>query len=142
MGDIYKLLELNRKSSLAIFDSLLRVKGLNCEVYRPMRESQSIFGKEDLINYDEGAVERHRLLIFNLFGHQANQRVGIGEFDPFYPQNTVFALTKCGDEFPIQTRIVIDFYGKKIAMKVDDHEALSPSVVDSIFVKNMLVAST
>ena len=141
MDGIYKLLYLNRKASLAVFDALLRVKGLNCEIYEPMKDSGSIFGKEDIIGYDELAVKNKRLLIFNLFKNERN-KTGIGEFDPFYAQNEVFILTKCGDEFPIQTRVIIDFYGRKIAMKVDDHEDLTPTVGDGVFIKNMLVAST
>lgn len=138
MQSIYKLLSVNKKAAHAIYRALLRVKGVECIVNEPITKG-SIFGLEDLVSYDEQAMKVKQLLVFNIFQEGFT---GSGEFDPFYSQNQTFILTPFEEQLPLQTRVSIDFLGKRLTMKVDDHTSLTPDVAEPLFVKNILVAAT
>ena len=46
------------------------------------------------------------------------------------------------EKLPLQTLIEINFYGKRMYYKVDDHRNLTPTVTEQLFVKNILVPAT
>ena len=138
MHSVYKLLNANKKAAHSIYKTLLKVKGLSCYVNEPMKQG-SIFGLEDLVDYDEQASYEKKLLVFNIF---QGGFTGESEFDPFYSQNQTFILTPFNEQLPLQTKVTIDFLGKQLNMKVDDHMALTPDVAEPLFVKNILVAAT
>lgn len=133
---------------MSAFNLLKRVKGLKCVVYKPRVDTQpyrqyeqgrngTIFGLEDLTDYDEYESYEDTLLIFNVF---QEGYAGYDEFDTF--TSNTFCLTTAGERLPLQTIIKINFYGKKMWFKVDDHMTLSPSVVEQLFIKNVLVPAT
>ena len=75
---VYRLLTLNRNAAISAFNILKKLKGLDCVVTLPPDDSQppkqyqpgrrgSIFGLEDLTDYDEWEEYTDTLLIFNLF---------------------------------------------------------------------------
>ena len=145
---VYRLLTLNRNAAMSAFNLLKRVKGLKCRVFKPRVDYEprrqyeqgrngTIFGLEDLTDYDEYESYEDTLLIFNVF---QEGYAGYDEFDTF--TTNTFCLTTAGDRLPLQTVIEINFYGKKMWFKVDDHQTLSPSVVEQLFIKNVLVPAT
>ena len=54
-------------------------------------------------------------------------------------QLTGTKLERSGNE---DKEIYISIFGKKLYYKVDDHKTLTPTVVDQLFVKNILVPAT
>jgi len=148
MQSIYKLLTLNKNAANSIFERLLRIKGLNCIVRPPMSDMQpfrqyeegrlgSIFGLEDKIEHDSEESYPKRLLIFNLF---REGYMGDNDFDSFNTE--AYCLTRADETLPLATIIEIDFYGRKMYFKVDDHRNLTPSVTEQLFIKNILVPAT
>ena len=77
------------------------------------------------------------MLIFNLF---QETYAGDDGYDAF--TSNTFCLTQTKQKLPLQTLIEINFFGKKLYYKVDDHKTLTPTVVDQLFVKNILVPAT
>ncbi len=146
---VYKLLTLNRNSMISAFQKLKKLKGLSCIIYPPDMDNQpynqqyeegrrmSIFGLEDLADYEIKEQYSDKLLIFNLFQEGF---AGQDEFDAF--SSTAYCLSLAQDRLPLQTLIEINFYGRKMFMKVDDHKGLCPSVTDQLLIKNTLVAAT
>lgn len=145
---IYKLLTLNKNAASAMFEALKRVKGLKCKVYLPSPANQpvehyeegrnrNIFGLEAPADYDEAECYEDKLLIFNLF---QETYAGDDGYDAF--TSNTFCLTQTKQKLPLQTLIEINFFGKKLYYKVDDHKTLTPTVVDQLFVKNVLVPAT
>ena len=146
---VYRLLTLNRNAALSVFNLLKKVKGLRCVVTIPEKGNQpvkqyeegrnaSIFGLEGRVDYDHRERYNDKLLIFNVF---QNGKAGYEEFDTFVTSET-FCLTTADEKLPLQTKIEINFYGRKMYFKVDDHDYLSPSVVEQLFIKNILVPAT
>lgn len=145
---IYKLLTLNKNAASAMFEALKRVKGLKCNVYLPSSANQpvehyeegrnrNIFGLEAPADYEEAECYEDKLLIFNLF---QETYAGDDGYDAF--TSNTFCLTQTKQKLPLQTLIEINFFGKKLYYKVDDHKTLTPTVVDQLFVKNILVPAT
>lgn len=145
---VYRLLTLNRNAAMSTYKLLKRVKGLKCIVKQPdiyteprkqyeQGRNGSIFGLEGRADYDESESYEDTLLIFNVF---LEGTAGYDEFDTFLPNS--FCLTTTEERLPLQTLIQVDFYGKKVWYKVDDHKTLIPSVVEQLFIKNMLVPAT
>lgn len=147
MDAIYKLLTLNKNAADSIYERLKRIKGLKCIVREPLPSMQpfkqfesgqfgSIFGMEDKVEVREkGRPET--LLIFNIF----KEGYGVGdEYDSFTTDS--FCLTRNNERLPIGTQIEVDFYGKKLYFKVDDHKNLTPHITEQLFIKNILVPAT
>ena len=145
---IYKLLTLNKNAANSVFNLLKKVKGLKCVVRKPpvdnqpvrryeIGENHSIFGLEDLTDYDNSEAYSDTLLLFNLF---QEGYVGADEFDTF--TSGAFCLTRMEDKLPLQTLIEVNFYGKKMFYKVDDHKNLTPHITEQFFIKNILVPAT
>lgn len=145
---VYKLLTLNKNAATSAFNMLKKLKGLKCKIRRPALytqptrqyeegENHTIFGLEDLTDYDEWETYEDTLLLFNLF---QEGYPGTDEFDSF--TSNAYCLTTFGEKLPLQTQIEVNFYGKKIYYKVDDHRNLTPSVVEQLFIKNILVPAT
>lgn len=145
---VYKLLTLNKNAANAAFEMLKKVKGLECVISVPAIDTQpvqqyepgrnmSIYGLEDLTDYEEFEKYPDRLLIFNIF---QEGYAGGDDFDSF-TANT-FCLTRYDERLPLQTLIEVNFYGRKIHYKVDDHRNLTPSVTEQLFIKNILVPAT
>lgn len=132
---IYKLLQVNKNTSLAAYERLRKLKGFDCTVKIPTSEG-SIFGLEDLTEYDESNTHRDKLLFFNLF-QEASQ--GYDGYDSFIE---AYALTTFKERLPLQTIVEVEFFGRTMAFKVDDHKNVSPSIHEQLFVKNILVAAT
>ena len=89
---VYKLLTLNRNAAISAFKILRKVKGLECVVRIPALDSQphkqyqagrngSIFGYEDLVEYEEFEAYADTLLIFNIT--QEGYAGMMDEFDTF-----------------------------------------------------------
>ena len=131
---MHKLLTLNRKAALILFNTLLRLKGLYCDIYNP-ETNESIFGLDDSIISYPGLPNKtdEKLLIFNLF---QEGYIGAGDFDPFIQET--YILTKYADALPLQTKVVINFLGRQLTMKVDDQKNLFPTTQEQLFVKNTL----
>ena len=136
MAPIHKLLTRNRRTALALFGRLIKVKGIPCDIYFPIVNT-SIFGLEDsLVAYPTVPTKTgEKLLVFNIF---QEAYVGNDGFDPFIQES--YVLTTFTEKLPLQTKIVISFLGRDLIMKVDDHKNLVPSVEDQLFVKNTLAA--
>lgn len=145
---VYRLLTLNRNAAMSAYKMLKRLKGLNCVVRKPSIEAQpvrqyeeghrgSIFGLEDITDYEEFEKYPDKLLIFNIF---QEGYAGDDEYDTFIA-NT-YCLTPATEKLPLQTLIEVNFFGKRMNFKVDDHRGLTPSVVDQLFIKNILVPAT
>ena len=145
---LYKLLTLNKNAATSVFELLKKVKGLKCIVRKPALDTQpvkqyevgqnhSIFGLEDLTDYEDWESYTDTLLLFNLFqeGYPGEE-----EFDTF--TSNAFCLTTFKEKLPLQTIIEVNFYGRKMFYKVDDHRNLTPSVVEQLFIKNILVPAT
>lgn len=145
---IYKLLTLNRNAAISVYNLLLKVKGLKCTIWLPGFENQpvqqyepgeqrSIFGLEGLVDYENYPSTCKVLLLFNIF---QNGYIGTNEFDTF--KTDTYCLTLFNDYLPLQTLIKVNLYGKYMYFKVDDHQGLTPSVCDQLFIKNILVPAT
>lgn len=132
---IYNVLSKSKKASLASFNKLRDLKGLICLVKRPVHEG-SIFGLEDIVEYDEMVVTKEKLLLFGIF--QEGEQ-GIEEFDTFVES---YALTTWDEKLPLQTEIEVQFCGRTMTFKVDTHRNVTPSVCGHLFIKNMLVPAT
>ena len=145
---VYRLLTLNKNAAMSAFKMLKRLKGLKCRVFKPMVDTQptrqyeegrnrNIFGLEGRTDYDDSESYEDTLLIFNVF---QEGYAGYDEFDTFTTNS--FCLTTADERLPLQTEIEVNFYGRKMWFKVDDHKTLSPSVVEQLFIKNILVPAT
>ena len=66
--------------------------------------------------------------------------MGDNDFDSFNTE--AYCLTRADETLPLATIIEIDFYGRKMYFKVDDHRNLTPSVTEQLFIKNILVPAT
>ena len=135
MNTMYNLLRLNKNISLSVFNTLKALKGLNCIIRKPVEKS-SIFGLEDLVEYDEKVYTEEKLLLFGLF-QEASQ--GMQDFDAFIE---AYALTTYKERLPLQTLITVNFCNREMSFKVDDHKNLFPSVCEQVFIKNILVPAT
>lgn len=135
MNTMYNLLRLNKNISLSVFNTLKTLKGLNCTIRKPVEKS-SIFGLEDLVEYDEKIYTEEKLLLFGLF-QEASQ--GMQDFDTFIE---AYALTTYKERLPLQTLITVNFCNREMSFKVDDHKNLFPSVCEQLFIKNILVPAT
>lgn len=137
MEPIYKLLDKNRKAALSVFNKLLRIKGITCDIYYPVKNN-SIFNLEDsLIEYNGVPDETKKLLVFNIFQESF---IGQDEFDPF--TNEAFVLTTFEDKLPLQTKIILNFMGRKLSYKIDDHRNLVPHIKEQLLIKNIVVPLT
>jgi hypothetical protein len=134
MEPIYKILQKNRNASLSVFKRLVKIKGITCRIFIPTNGG-SIFGLEDLVNYNAVPDEEKKLLFFNLFQESF---IGDYNFDPFVAD--VFFLTTFDDKYPLQTKIVLDFMGRELSFKIDDHKSLTPHIQEQLFIKNQVVA--
>ena len=136
MVPIHKLLTRNRRAALSMYKMLVRVKGIPCDIYLPTVNS-SIFGLEDsLVQYPTVPSKKdEKLLTFNIF---QESYVGFDGFDPFIQE--AYILTTFEEKLPLQTKVVVNFLGRDLTMKVDDHKNLIPTVQDQLFVKNVLTA--
>jgi hypothetical protein len=132
---IYKLLEVNKRTAIKVFNLLKRLKGMNCVVKTPITKG-SIFGLEDIVEYDDIDTYEVKLLIFNLFQEGS---IGMDNFDTFLD---CYALTEYDKALPLQSLVYIEFYGRQMVMKVDDHRNVTPSIHEQLFVKNILVPAT
>ena len=148
MDSIYRLLTLNKNAANSAFERLKRIKGLKCVITLPIRSAQpykqyepgqfgSIFGEEDKLEHDNEESYVDTLLLFNLFKEGYS---GTGEFDAF--NSEAYCLTREKDRLPKGTDIEVNFYGRKMYFKVDDHKNLTPTVTEQLFVKNILVPAT
>ena len=149
MDGIYKLLTVNKNAANAVFERLKAVKGLRCVIsfprpdFQPFRQHEpgefgSIFGLEDKVEHLEDGKIATKLLIFNIF---REGYMGDNDFDSFSTTDA-FCLTQANKVLPLATHIEVDFYGRKMYFKVDDHKNLTPSVTEQLFIKNMLVPAT
>lgn len=145
---VYKLLTLNKNAATSVFNMLKKIKGLQCKIYLPSIDNQpvnqyetgrnrSIFGLEALADYESEEYYEDKLLIFNIF---QEGYMGDDEFDSF--TSNAFCLTTMKERLPLQTLIEVNFYGRKVFYKVDDHRNLTPSVTEQLFIKNILVPAT
>ncbi len=145
---VYKLLTLNKNAATSVFNMLKKIKGLQCKIYLPSIDNQpvnqyetgrnrSIFGLEALADYEAEEYYEDKLLIFNIF---QEGYMGDDEFDSF--TSNAFCLTTLKDRLPLQTLIEVNFYGRKVFYKVDDHRNLTASVTEQLFIKNILVPAT
>lgn len=148
MNAIYKLLTLNKNTADAVYERLLGLKGLECVIHPPREDYQpfqqhepgslgSIFGLEDKVEHDVVDSYPKKLLVFNLFREGYS---GENEYDSFIPD--AYCLTRFSEKLALATEIEIDFYGRKMFFKVDDHKNLTPSATEQLFIKNMLVPAT
>ena len=148
MEAVYKLLTLNKNAANSVFERLRELKGLKCVVKPPRGDDQpfrqhepgeygSIFGYEDKVAHDEMDSYGTTLLIFNLF---REGYMGENDFDSFNTE--AYCLTRKDEVLPIGTEIEVDFYGRKMHLKVDDHRNLTPTVTEQLFIKNILVPAT
>lgn len=134
-NSLYNIMKMNRKAALSAYQRLKSLKGLWCDIYRPTTNG-SIFGLEDLVEYDEMVKERDKLLLVNLF--QETEQ-GMEGYDTFIDAHII---TSWDDKLPLQTLVRVDFCGRSMSFKVDHHRNVTPSVCEQLFVKNMLVAAT
>ena len=132
---LYKVLKLNKVAATSAYNRLKKLKGLWCDVKRPIT-SGTIFGLEDLVEYDPLVKTREQLLIFGIF--QEGEQ-GMEGYDAFID---AYVLTLWKDKLPLQTLIEVDFCGRNMSFKVDTHRNVSPTVCEQLFIKNMLVAAT
>lgn len=147
MNSVYRLLTLNKNAANSVFERLKKIKGLDCIIREPRSDMQpfkqfepgqfgSIFGMEDKVETMEKGYPM-RLLLFNIF---KEGYPGDNEYDTFNTE--AFCLTKNEDRLPIGTNIEVNFYGRKMYFKVDDHRNLTPHVTEQLFIKNILVPAT
>ena len=134
-ASLYNVLNLNRVAAIAAYKKLVNVKGLWCNVQRPVTNG-TIFGLEDLVEYDELVKQRERHLVFGIF-QEAEQ--GMEGYDAFVE---AYVLTLWDNKLPLQTLIEVDFCGRQMSFKVDTHRNVMPHVRKHVFIKNMLVAAT
>jgi hypothetical protein len=103
----------------------------------PSSEPHTIFGLEDLTDYEDWESYEDTLLLFNIF---QEGYVGMDEFDTFV--SNAYCLTTMQEKLPLQTLIEVNVYGRRMYFKVDDHRNLTASVTEQLFVKNILVPAT
>ena len=132
---IYNVLHKSRTAALASYKKLKALKGLMCTVKRPVH-TDSIFGLEDIVEYDEMVSSDEKLLLFGIF--QEGEQ-GMEEYDTFIE---AYALTTWEEKLPLQTEIIVHFCGRTMTFKVDTHRNVTPSVCEHLFIKNMLVPAT
>lgn len=135
MDTIYKLLNANRNTSIALYNKLLDLKGIECTVQKPVKQD-SIFGLEDVVQYDELVKEKKKLLVYGIF---QESEIGDTEFDTFIDS---YVLTLWEDKLPQQTLVIVEFCNRKMSFKVDTHRNISPHNCEQLFIKNMLVPAT
>ena len=80
MQGIYKLLKVQKSLAISTYEKLKKLKGVDCIVKKPV-EKGSIFGLEDIVNYDELVAEPMKLLCFGLFKEGED---GMEEYDTFH----------------------------------------------------------
>ena len=136
MDTIYKLIKVNKNTATKVFKRLRKLKGLRVKITPPVNHSGSIFGLEDIVEYEEKTSYKTKLLLFGIF-QEASQ--GMQEFDTFIE---AYALTTYKQRLPLQTKIEVNFCGRRMTFKVDDHRNVSPSLCEQLFIKNMLVPAT
>lgn len=136
MDTIYKLIKVNKNTATKVFERLRKLKGLRVKITPPVNHSGSIFGLEDIVEYEEKTSYKTKLLLFGIF-QEASQ--GMQEFDTFIE---AYALTTYKQRLPLQTKIEVNFCGRRMTFKVDDHRNVSPSLCEQLFIKNMLVPAT
>lgn len=145
---VYKLLTLNKNAATSVYEMLKRLKGLECIIRKPAINTQpvsqyqpgqnhTIFGLEDLTDYEDWESYEDTLLLFNIF---QEGYVGMDEFDTFV--SNAYCLTTMQEKLPLQTLIEVNVYGRRMYFKVDDHRNLTASVTEQLFVKNILVPAT
>lgn len=148
MHSIYRLLTLQKNAANAVYERLKKLKGLKCIIREPARDALpfkqhepgefgSIFGLEDKIKHENKEAYEDVLLLFNLF---KEGYVGDDDFDSF--NSEAYCLTRFNEKLPLATIIEVDFFGRKLFFKVDDHKNLTPSVTEQLFIKNILVPAT
>ena len=64
----------------------------------------------------------------------------MNDYDTF--DTDAFALTLYEEKLPISTIVEVNFYGRHMNFKVDEHRSLVPSVSEQLFIKNILVPAT
>lgn len=133
---LYNMLQANRIISIKVFEKLVELKGLQCVIKEPVTQG-SIFGKEDLVDYDEFVKKERKLLLFGIFTESS---MGGIEYDTF--MDNCFALTLYKDRIPLQSIIEVNFCGRYMSFKVDDHKNLYPTLCEQTFIKNLLVPAT
>ena len=137
---VYKLLNLHKATSTTTFHKLRKLKGLDCFIHPPVTNGGvtegSIFGLEDLVEYEDEDIYPEKVLIFNLFQEGT---LGMDQYDTF---NECYALTLYDEKYSLQTLIEVDFYGRTMTFKVDDHRNITPTIGEQLFVKNILVPAT
>lgn len=132
---IYNLMLKNRNASIKAFKVAKETKGLWCVIKEPV-DTPSIFGLEDVADYDELKVRREKLLLYGIF--QEGEQ-GMQEYDTFID---AYALTLWEDRLPQQTLIEVQFCNRTMTFKVDTHRNVTPSTCKQLFIKNMLVPAT
>jgi hypothetical protein len=132
---IHRALEAYKRTSISAYKKLVKLKGMDCLIRPPVGE-KSIFGLEDLVDYDESATYPKRLLLFNIFQESS---MGMMEYDAFIE---CYALTLLHEKLELQTLIDVDFMGRQMSFKVDDHKNIVPAIHGQMFIKNMLVPAT
>lgn len=133
---IYNFLSANKKAAIAAFKVLRKLKGLKCIVKTPISKG-SIFGLEDVVEYDEFVTKEDQLLIFGIF---TEGTAGMEGYDTFLDGTYVLTLAK--DKMPLQTQIEVRLCNLSMTFKVDDHKDPQPTCCEKLFVKNMLVPAT
>ena len=132
---LYNLMQTNRRAALASYKRLKDLKGLWCYI-QPPTTSGTIFGLEDLVEYDEDVKKRLKLLFFNIF--QEGEQ-GMEGYDTFID---AYILTSWEEKLDLQTLVTVDLCGRSMSFKVDTHRNVTPTVCGHLFIKNMLVAAT
>lgn len=133
---IYNLLNANKKAAIASYNVLKKLKGLWCVIRTPVTEG-SIFGKEDIVEYDEFVKDKKQLLLFGIF---TEGMIGAEEYDTFI--EGAYALTLYDERLPLQTLVEVNFCNRYMMFKVDEHKNVLPTTCEQLFIKNMLVPAT
>ena len=93
---LYNFLNANAKVAKVAYNKLRKMKGLWCEIKTPMNTG-SIFGKEDLVEYDDFIKSSRQLLLFGIF---TEGTMGGYDFDTFI--DGAYALTLWDEKIPLQ----------------------------------------
>ena len=64
MDTIYKLIKVNKNTATKVFERLRKLKGLRVKITPPVNHSGSIFGLEDIVEYEEKTSYKTKLLLF------------------------------------------------------------------------------
>lgn len=132
---LYNLMQINKNASLKAYEVARQTKGLWCIIKKPIEQS-SIFGLDDIAEYDEMQTYTEKLLLYGIF-QEAEQ--GMLEYDTFVD---AYALTLWKDKIELQSIVEVQFCGRTMSFKVDSHRNVSPSTCEQLFIKNMLVPAT